>query len=1385
MMRPRDEEFLKPQDLAISSLLQGVRDAVIVAEASTGRIVYWNPAASEVFGYSPAEALGMNVEELVPGLLGARQWAEISRYRETGHGRYIESPAVPKGGEEIGVELTLSLLELVRDAGVQGKFVLTIVRDDTERKRAEETSRESHALLHSIIEGTAEAIFLKDSQGRYVIVNSACVEIVGKPAEMILGKTDADLYPPEVADSLVEVDRRVMDTGETITLEESLPVAGAMRTYLSTKTPYRDHRGNVGGIIGVSTDITERKEVERELREAERRYRTLVEQIPAITYIQELGEPSRTTYISPQYETVLGYSSQECLSDPEHWIKIMHPADKERVLAEDRRTNETGEPFRMEYRQLAKDGRVVWIRDEATLVRDEEETPSYWLGVQTDITEHKRAEERLQEAEARYRSLVEEVPAVIYIQEIDHEGSISYISPQIEDIMGYSPQEYMDDPNLWVRTIHPEDRERVLAEEQRTDETGEPFRVEFRKVKRDGRVTWVRDEAVLVKTPEGTPLYWQGIFVDVTERKRTEHALKASEERFRQLFEQSVDALFVHDENGRFFDCNSQACRLLGYSRQELLSLSVRDVSCNLLTEEERALREKEGGTLWQRALAGTPGTFALGHEEDHRRKDGTTFPVEVRVGSVDYGGRRMLLASVRDITERKRAEEALQESHGRIGSILESITEDFFAVDREWRYTYINERALGHIQSAQGEQLTREGILGKNVWEMFPEIVGSVFYQKYHEALREQKTTHFEAYAQLIDTWFEVNVYPSEEGLAVYSRDITDRKRTEKEIETRTHQQAVVAELGRQALAETDLQALMNEAVSLVAQTLDVEYCKIVEVLPEGDELLLRAGVGWDEGLVGRATEETGLGSQAGFTLLSEEPVILEDLREEERFSASTLLRDHGVVSGMSVIILAPDQPFGILGAHTKSRRTFTGDDINFLQAVANVLATAIERVKVEETLGEVREAERDRLARDLHDEALQDLTWALAETQLLQRNSEDPELEHRLERIGEALKRAGQGMHAAIYDLYLESQGREQTLVEMLGSLVELTREGSPDCEIVLSVEDDFSSILSATAQVELLRILREALTNALRHSEADHVRIAVGNSEGGLWAEVEDDGRGFDPVEEPSAITAGIGTGGMRERARALGGVLKIESEPGKGTKVRFELAHERYREEPEEETRILLVDDHISVRQAMASVFEREPGFIVVGQAGSLSEARQMLEAEQVDVAVVDLRLPDGYGGELIKDLRTHSPGAQALVLSAILKRADIARAVESGAAGALHKSAGLDEVVAAVKRLRAGETLLSLEEVVELIRFAGSRREEEFEARQAIARLTPREKELLQALADGLDSNEIAGRLHISVKTEANHLTSILNKLGVHSRLQALVFAVRHCVVEIR
>jgi DNA-binding NarL/FixJ family response regulator len=212
------------------------------------------------------------------------------------------------------------------------------------------------------------------------------------------------------------------------------------------------------------------------------------------------------------------------------------------------------------------------------------------------------------------------------------------------------------------------------------------------------------------------------------------------------------------------------------------------------------------------------------------------------------------------------------------------------------------------------------------------------------------------------------------------------------------------------------------------------------------------------------------------------------------------------------------------------------------------------------------------------------------------------------------------------------------------------------------------------------------------------------------------------------------------------------------------------------------RVLLVDDHAAFREPLSFMFDREPEFVVVGQADSLAEAREILDG--TDVAVVDLDLPDGNGAELIGELRAANPQGMALILTASADRGAYARAVEAGAAGVLHKSVRIKDIIDAVRRLEAGETLLSPNEVGELLWLAGQQRAQNQEAQRAIESLTPRELEVLQALAEGLSDKEIAERLYVGVGTVRTHLVHVLEKLGVHTRLQALVFAVRHGIVEI-
>ncbi len=215
------------------------------------------------------------------------------------------------------------------------------------------------------------------------------------------------------------------------------------------------------------------------------------------------------------------------------------------------------------------------------------------------------------------------------------------------------------------------------------------------------------------------------------------------------------------------------------------------------------------------------------------------------------------------------------------------------------------------------------------------------------------------------------------------------------------------------------------------------------------------------------------------------------------------------------------------------------------------------------------------------------------------------------------------------------------------------------------------------------------------------------------------------------------------------------------------------------------RILLVDDHPSFRQSLALLlrYELEPEAIV--QAGSVEEARRVLGgAGAIDVAILDRQLPDGSGTDLVRAVHAASPGAGVLLLTAAADRLEVARAVERGADGVLCKTATVVEIVGAIRRLCAGERLLAPAEVIELLWLDGQRREEERAAQQALARLTPREREVLQALADGLSDQELAERLHLSVRTARTHMANILAKLGVESRLQALVFALRHGLARV-
>ena len=219
-----------------------------------------------------------------------------------------------------------------------------------------------------------------------------------------------------------------------------------------------------------------------------------------------------------------------------------------------------------------------------------------------------------------------------------------------------------------------------------------------------------------------------------------------------------------------------------------------------------------------------------------------------------------------------------------------------------------------------------------------------------------------------------------------------------------------------------------------------------------------------------------------------------------------------------------------------------------------------------------------------------------------------------------------------------------------------------------------------------------------------------------------------------------------------------------------------------ERTEQEIRVVLVDDHLAFRQPLAFMLMREPNITIIGQAGSVAEARMFLP--ETDIALIDLDLPDGEGIELIEELRAINPQATAVVLTASASNAAMARAVVAGAAGVINKSRPVSEIMDAIRRSHAGEALLPLHETMEMFRFLAQQQEQQRTVQATIARLTRREREVLQTLAVGLSDREIAHQLVVSTETVRTHMVNVLAKLGVDSRLKALVFGLQHDLVTI-
>lgn len=435
-------------------------------------------------------------------------------------------------------------------------------------------------------------------------------------------------------------------------------------------------RKNEDGSIlwnGLLVDITSEKRSAQD-------FKTILDQMLDTFYRTDVD--GNLLMVSPSVEGLLGYRPQELLGtqladlyvEPEGRIKFTQSLKNSNGLIKD-----------YEAPLKHRDGHEVWVSTNAHYYKDHEGVIAGVEGLTRDISERRQAEQELEsyhqhleelvteratqlkKSESRLNHLLTSSPIVIYSCEAFGEFAATYCSDTMKDVFGYEPAEFTETPGFWVNGIHRDDRERVLVDMGNVFTTGW-HEHEYRFRMPGGSYRWVYDEFRLIRDDKNEPLEIIGCWIDIDDRKKIQQELEYSEERFRSLVENATDAIFVHTPQGKFHDVNRWACESLGYSREELLTMTVADIEVGADTDKLV--------TAWPVLQQGEVLTI----DGMHRRKDGSTFPVEVNISMITMRGESCVIALARDITQRKQTEGQLKEVNKELEAFAYSVSHDLRA---------------------------------------------------------------------------------------------------------------------------------------------------------------------------------------------------------------------------------------------------------------------------------------------------------------------------------------------------------------------------------------------------------------------------------------------------------------------------------------------------------------------------------------------------------------------------------------------------------------------------------------------------------------------------------------------------------------------------------
>lgn len=746
-----------------------------------------NDAVARMYGYQSCDEInGLRLTDFLPPEDAAN--AEYLRaFVESGYRlENAESHEVDRhGSPKFFLNNLVGVVEngfLLRAWGTQ--------RDITEQKLIEQRIGESEERYRTVTETASDAIFQVDEASRILFVNHAAERLFGYKTDELIGQSLTVIMPENLRARHESGMRRYLETGLKKIPWESMEVPGLHKDGRVFPLEVSFGEYNETGrrfFIGIARDISARKQTEK----AGAHLAAIVESSNDAIISKDLT--SRILSWNKGAERIFGYPAKEVIGKS---ITILIPPeliDEEARILENIRQGRRIEHFETIRRR--KDGTEIYVSITVSPIRDRTGKIVGASKIARDITESKEIENELRESQAMLALTMRSSRMGAWSRELKTDEV--WWSDELEEIFGLPRGGFARTENGFYDLIHEDDRERVWAEVETAIAEKRDYIVEFRFLHADGSTRWMEGRGQAVYSDKGEPIRLYGIGIDITARKQAEGA----SERFRILSERARDIIFLLRPDGTILEANEAASRIYGYPRDELLKLKVHDLRAPSTLPQLDA----------QLAKANREGIL---FETLHRRKDGSDFPVEVNSTGAEIGGERLLLSVIRDITERKQAEEKLRQSETQLRVITDAMPALIAFVDADLRYKFVNKTYtewFGHGP---------EEIIGKTVRE----VVGEAAFGAVESALQRVfagEAFRFEQWMPYKDggaRFVSVNYIPNKtetgavNGYYALVQDITERKKAE------------------DALRESE------ENYRTLFETIDEGFC-VIEVIFESDE--------------------------------------------------------------------------------------------------------------------------------------------------------------------------------------------------------------------------------------------------------------------------------------------------------------------------------------------------------------------------------------------------------------------------------------------------------------------------------------------------------------------------------------------------------------------